>query len=128
MRRLTIAASVAATLVAAGAAGAGAMYRFFPHEMIGYVSYARNYIRILFAPPGTITTELNPTYRGAEAPTLPASSAPRDAAGDWPSYNKTLTSERFSELDAINTKNVDKLKVLCTYDTSLSNTRTSSPV
>jgi hypothetical protein len=43
----------------------------------------------------------------------PAASA---AAGDWPSYNKTLTSERYSELDQIDTQNVGKLKVLCTYD------------
>ena len=32
-------------------------------------------------------------------------------------HNKTLTSERFSDLSQINTKNVAKLKVLCTYDT-----------
>ena len=38
------------------------------------------------------------------------------AAGDWPSYNRTLTSERYSQLSQINTKNVGKLKVLCTYD------------
>jgi alcohol dehydrogenase (cytochrome c) len=42
---------------------------------------------------------------------------PNAAAGDWPSYNKTLTSERYSQLGQINTKNVSKLKVLCTYDT-----------
>ena len=29
----------------------------------------------------------------------------------------TLTSERFSQLSQINTSNVNKLKVLCTYDT-----------
>ncbi len=39
------------------------------------------------------------------------------AAGDWPSYNKTLTSEQFANLGQINTQNVGKLKVLCTYDT-----------
>src|ERR1700747_944473 len=40
------------------------------------------------------------------------------AAGqDWPTYNRTLTSERFAALDAINTKNVKGLKILCTYDT-----------
>jgi alcohol dehydrogenase (cytochrome c) len=38
------------------------------------------------------------------------------AAGNWPSYNRTFTSERFSQLSEINTKNVGKLKVLCTYD------------
>jgi PQQ-dependent dehydrogenase (methanol/ethanol family) len=36
---------------------------------------------------------------------------------DWPSYNRTLTSERYVALDAINTKNVGELKVLCEYDT-----------
>jgi alcohol dehydrogenase (cytochrome c) len=36
---------------------------------------------------------------------------------DWPTYNKTLTSNRFSPLTQINKTNADKLKVLCTYDT-----------
>ena len=36
---------------------------------------------------------------------------------DWPSYNNTLTSERYSTLDAIDSKNVAGLKVLCSYDT-----------
>jgi len=36
---------------------------------------------------------------------------------DWPSYNNTLTSERFSTLDAIDAKNVAGLKVLCSFDT-----------
>jgi PQQ-dependent dehydrogenase (methanol/ethanol family) len=36
---------------------------------------------------------------------------------DWPSYNRTLTSERFSALDTITTKNVADLKIACSYDT-----------
>jgi alcohol dehydrogenase (cytochrome c) len=36
---------------------------------------------------------------------------------DWPSYNNTLTSERYVNLDAIDTKNVARLKVLCSFDT-----------
>jgi alcohol dehydrogenase (cytochrome c) len=36
---------------------------------------------------------------------------------DWPSYNRTLTSERYAALDAINTKNVRGIKILCSYDT-----------
>ena len=44
--------------------------------------------------------------------------AAANAAGDdWPSYNRTLTSERYSPLAEINAKTVGKLKVLCTYDT-----------
>ncbi|SHH58573.1 pyrroloquinoline quinone-dependent dehydrogenase [Bradyrhizobium erythrophlei] len=75
----------------------------------------RGAILSLFAPPGAIATETNPNYKGAAAP-APAA-PPSSAAADWPSYNKTLTSERFSDLGQINTKNVAKLKVLCTFDT-----------
>lgn len=38
-------------------------------------------------------------------------------AADWPSYNRTLTSQRYVALDQINARNVKDLKVLCTYDT-----------
>ena len=75
----------------------------------------RGEILSLFAPRGAVATETNPNYKSAAAP---APAAPRSpAAADWPSYNKTLTSERFSDLSQINTKNVGKLKVLCTYNT-----------
>jgi PQQ-dependent dehydrogenase (methanol/ethanol family) len=40
-----------------------------------------------------------------------------DGSVDWPSYNRTLTSERFVPLDAIGRKNVKDLKILCSYDT-----------
>src|SRR5271170_4501105 len=74
----------------------------------------RGEILSLFAPAGAVATETNPNYKTAAAP---APAAPRlPTAADWPSYNKTLTSERFSDLSQINTKNVPKLKVLCTYD------------
>jgi alcohol dehydrogenase (cytochrome c) len=46
-----------------------------------------------------------------------ARASPASLADDWPSYNKTLTSERYSPLDQINRKNVGQLTVLCTYDT-----------
>ena len=75
----------------------------------------RGEILSLFAPPGAVATETNPNYKSAGAPASGAPPSP--AAADWPSYNKTLTSERFSDLSQINTKNVPKLKVLCTYDT-----------
>ncbi|MGC1577325.1 MAG: hypothetical protein WA813_14610, partial [Beijerinckiaceae bacterium] len=75
----------------------------------------RGEILSLFAHPGAIATETNPNYKGAAAPAPAAPPSP--AAADWPSYNKTLSSERFSDLSQINTKNVATLKVLCTYDT-----------
>src|SRR5271168_5080723 len=67
----------------------------------------RGEILSLFAPAGAVATERNPDYKSAAAP---APAAPRSpAAADWPSYNKTLTSERFSDLSQINAKNVPKL-------------------
>ena len=39
------------------------------------------------------------------------------AQSGWPSYNRTLTSERYSSLDQINARNIAKLKIVCTYDT-----------
>ena len=79
---------------------------------------AVNYIKYLNAPAGTTVTELAPGYKGAALALSPAAEArlPDGGAEDWPSYNRTLTSERFSPLSQINTKNVGKLKVLCTYD------------
>src|SRR5499426_2209172 len=79
------------------------------------VGELRGAILSLFAPAGAVATETNSNYKGAATPAPAAPPSP--AAADWPSYNKTLTSERFSDLSQINTKNVAKLKVLCTYDT-----------
>jgi alcohol dehydrogenase (cytochrome c) len=56
----------------------------------------RGEILSLFAPPGSVATESNPNYKGPAVPTPAAPPSP--AAADWPSYNKTLTSERFSDL------------------------------
>lgn len=39
------------------------------------------------------------------------------ATSEWPSYNRTLNSERFAPISAINADNVKALKVVCTYDT-----------
>jgi alcohol dehydrogenase (cytochrome c) len=50
------------------------------------------------------------TYWGLPALVIAANS-------DWPGYNRTLTSERFSPLSTLNVKNADQLKVVCTYDT-----------
>ncbi len=45
--------------------------------------------------------------------------APPTFAGnmDWPSYNRTLTSDRYATLETIDAKNVARLKVLCSFDT-----------
>ena len=60
------------------------------------VGELRGEILSLRAPPGAVAMETNPNYKSAAAPAPAAPRAP--AAADWPSYNKTLTSERFSDL------------------------------
>lgn len=47
----------------------------------------------------------------------PAGGAPVD----WPSYNRTLTSDRFAPLAEINRRNVGRLHVICTFDTGQMN-------
>src|SRR6266851_72326 len=110
---------IAAALGVTAAAVAGALYLAYPVQISTLGGMTRNYLISWSAPLGTITTESNAAYKGAGAV---ASSPPAEApspnttAGDWPSYNRTLTSDRYSQLNQINTKNVGKLKVLCTYD------------
>src|SRR5277367_5109167 len=107
---------IAAALVVIGAATAGALYYAYPVRVSLFAGLTRNYFLSWFAPPGTTATELNAAYDGAGAPA--EAPLPSAGTGDWPSYNKTLTSERYSQLSQIYTKNVGKLKVLCTYDTN----------
>jgi alcohol dehydrogenase (cytochrome c) len=46
---------------------------------------------------------------------LPAIAPAQTALGDWPSYNRTLTGERFSPLAEINRANVARMYEVCTY-------------
>ena len=117
-KRPTILIGIVAALAALYAAAVGSGITSSRADEAGIevgVGDLRGEILSLFAPLGAIATETNPNYKGAAAPAPAAPPSP--AAADWPSYNKTLTSERFSDLSQINTKNVAKLKVLCTYDT-----------
>ena len=104
----------------AGAAIAGVLYVTFPVAMTTYGGMGLNFLKSLSAPAGTLTIETNPAYKApvAAVPSPPLADAawPNAAVGDWPSYNRTPTSQRFSPLDQINAKNVGNLKVLCTYD------------
>jgi alcohol dehydrogenase (cytochrome c) len=89
-------------------------------QLVPVVGLMVNYIRTLDAPAGTLTVE---TARSAAAvgpnPTMspPAVPMPETTSLDWPSYNRTLSSERYSPLGQIDRHNVGALKVLCTYDT-----------
>jgi alcohol dehydrogenase (cytochrome c) len=104
-------------LIVVGAAAGGALYYFYPVQVSTLAGLTRNYFVSWAAPAGTATTESNADYKGAGAVAPDAAApSPGGTAEDWPSYNKTLTSERFSQLSEINTTNVGKLKILCTYD------------
>jgi alcohol dehydrogenase (cytochrome c) len=54
--------------------------------------------------------------------------AAQTAATDWPSYNRTLTSERYAPLDQINRANVSKLKQLCVYDLNVDASFQTGPI
>src|SRR5215467_13273733 len=49
-------------------------------------------------------------------------------AMDWPSYNRTLTSERYVPLDQINKSNVSRLKVVCVYDLDVDGSFQNGPI
>src|SRR5262245_58980461 len=106
-------------IVVVGIAVAGLSYAY-SDQTVRIASMAINYMRYWSAPAGTLETEVAQTGVAVQSSTLSASTsvqASRETQGDWPSYNKTLTSNRFSQLSQINRTNADKLKVLCTYDT-----------
>jgi PQQ-dependent dehydrogenase (methanol/ethanol family) len=61
--------------------------------------------------------QVNFTAIAAAAGLFACPALARAAHIEWPSYNNTLTSERFAMLDAIDNKNVTGLKVICSFDT-----------
>jgi alcohol dehydrogenase (cytochrome c) len=54
--------------------------------------------------------------------------APRNTFTDWPSYNRTLTSERFAPLASITPDNVARLQIACTYDLGIDTSFQTGPI
>src|SRR5215469_8800537 len=107
-------------LAVAGVAIAVVLFVIYPVQFLIFGALMRNYFLTWSTPQGMTTLEVNAAYKAPQtlAPSTAAESAmPGVTGGDWPSYNRTLTSERFAPLSEINTQNTSKLKVLCTYDT-----------
>jgi alcohol dehydrogenase (cytochrome c) len=108
-------------IVVVGIAIGGVVYVYW-NRMVPIAAMAINYVLYWSAPVGTLETEIAPGV-AAQPSASTTSASPQAAPGaieaDWPSYNKTLTSDRFSQLSQINRTNAGKLKVLCTYDTGI---------
>jgi alcohol dehydrogenase (cytochrome c) len=104
--------------VAVGAVAGAFLYANWG-SAVPLAGMAVNYVRSWTAPSGTTITEVAVGYKagGQDTSTQLPSKTLSVSAADWPSYNKTLTSERYSKLAEINASNVSSLKVLCTYDT-----------
>lgn len=97
-----------------GAGLAGAIYLNW-NSFVPLAAMGINYVRYLNAPKGELTIE---TARRVDlSPTMVAARSLAKDDGEWRSYNKTLSSDRFSGLDEINRENVSGLKIHCTYDT-----------
>lgn len=112
MKKATIIAlGVAAAL---GAAAGGAIYANW-NAFVPIAAMGVNYFRYLGAPKGELTVEIADGVDAANAGK--ADRTPTADDGLWPSYNKTLTSDRFSSLKEIDRENAGRLRVLCTYDT-----------
>jgi len=107
-------------IIVIGIVTAGLLYAYWD-QAVPVAAMALNYLRYSSAPAGTLETQVAKTTTAPQPSAPTASAAPEVASsgteGDWPSYNRTLTSNRFSPLGQINTTNAGKLKVLCTYDT-----------
>jgi len=117
--------AVGAAAAIGAVAVAGVIYWEFDN-LVPIVGLGVNHVRFFDAPKGTLTTEHNSAQSAVQNkepdPVRPAAIQVNTAEAaisskSWPSYNKTLTSERFSELDQITRANAGELSVRCTYDT-----------
>ena len=95
---------------------AGGVYWDFDN-LVPTAALAVNYVRFLDAPRGTLTIERAPDARGQAQTPETRAAALDNGPKDWPSYNRTLTSDRFAPETEITPANAGNLQVLCTYDT-----------
>ena len=89
--KLRIIAIIVGAIIVIGATATDALSDDVTVEASIAAALARNYFLTLSAPAGTTNTETNPAYKeaAAAAPGSPGEAASA-AAGDWPSYNRTL--------------------------------------
>lgn len=79
--------------------------------------------------PATLSAALAAVLAGCATSPAPAPATPVASQGsDWPSYNRTLTSERFAPVDQITAANVSRLRVACTYDLGIDTSFQTGPI
>jgi alcohol dehydrogenase (cytochrome c) len=122
-RSAKIAVSALAVVVVGGLGVA--LSGLSPLTLLGVVL---NSVRSAANAPGTLTLEVNQGFTASDTYRAGGESAAPADDGSWGSYNRTLTSERYSPLDAIDVRTVRDLKVLCTYDTRLRESFETGPL
>src|SRR5215813_8938755 len=93
-------------LVVAGVAALGAIAAY-PASVIPKVGMAVNYVRSWWSPSGTTNTETATASADMKPAALTATPPPTlvGTTDDWPSYNRTLRSQRYSPLAQITREN-----------------------
>lgn len=114
--------TVIVALVAVAGLGGYVVKNYYWNTAVKYGSRTINYVKYMSAPKGTLTTEMDPDYQtpstdAASDSNVHEAAVVADAGKDWPSYNRTVTSNRYSPLDGITPQNADEMKVKCTFDT-----------
>jgi alcohol dehydrogenase (cytochrome c) len=72
-----------------------------------------------------ISTAILTAVLGASIVIMRAADSP---VTDWPSYNRTLTSDRYVPFDQIDKTNVSRLKQLCVYDLNVDASFQTGPI
>jgi hypothetical protein len=119
---------VAASILGLIAVSVWSVYTY-RSSWISWTGFALNTSRSANNARGSLVSE---RHRGEPPPKLTTTTGDSEsleqiAPGAWASYNRTLTSQRYSPLIELNTNNVRELQVLCTYDTHLRENFQSSP-
>jgi alcohol dehydrogenase (cytochrome c) len=124
-RRDIVAASILG-LISVGALGA----YLVGSSWISWAGFVLNTFRSANSPTGSLVSERNRGESPARLATTTGDNGSFEqiAPGAWISYNRTLTSQRYSPLAEINSNNVHALKVLCTYDTHFRENFQSAPI
>jgi alcohol dehydrogenase (cytochrome c) len=89
---------------------------------------ARSLHALLLAAPLLLVACTPGTQVGSPSPAAPASSVAPGTRAEWPSYNGTLQSTRFSELSMITAANASQLERACTFDSGEQMSMQSGPI